>query len=390
MSDSTNTALQRAFELIEDDALEQAQELLAPLLETDADNPALWWVYSHAVRDSGIGRAALDRVLELDPSYPGARELNADLMDLQSPAVAFTLSEDVEDAPQSSVSELAIDDWEELQPIVTEPPPAPAPRRGYALLVVVILFFVAGGALIATGALDISSLLSALLPSPEPAAIVVSAPSETPPAATDPAATVTGEPPETAAPIDEADPTAATVAVDTAADLTTAPPTAPGLSATITISPPPTEQTAAPTTDPPAADATAAATQPEAAEPQPATATGAALALVNTVAGAISDFTLDPAASTLGSTDLGATLIIHVCAVPGPEFNTRLNIVMDAVVNAAAAIPAELDAVAAGLLHCGDPDANRRVIGVQVDVIQQFAAEEIEPKDFQRAWQPLS
>ena len=79
MSDSTNAVLQRAYELIEQDELEQAQAILTPLLETESDNASLWWVYTHSLRDRAIGLLALDRVLELDPSYPGASDLKADV-----------------------------------------------------------------------------------------------------------------------------------------------------------------------------------------------------------------------------------------------------------------------------------------------------------------------
>ena len=53
-------------------------------------------------------------------------------------------------------------------------------------------------------------------------------------------------------------------------------------------------------------------------------------------------------------------------------------------------IPADADAVAAGLLNCDEDNANPRVIGVSVETIQQFLDEEINSKEFQRAWQPLS
>ena len=70
-------------QLIEGNQLERAQEVLAPLLETESNNPAVWWVYSHAATDSAIGLAALERVLQLDQTYPGARELKADALTAQ-------------------------------------------------------------------------------------------------------------------------------------------------------------------------------------------------------------------------------------------------------------------------------------------------------------------
>ena len=63
---------------------------------------------------------------------------------------------------------------------------------------------------------------------------------------------------------------------------------------------------------------------------------------------------------------------------------------MNAAVDHAEAIPEDIEAVAAGLLNCDDPDARLRLIGVEVGLIIDFANESIDAKEFQRAWQPLS
>ena len=173
MSDSTHAVMQRAFELIENDALEQAQELLSPLLESDADNPALWWVYSHALRDPDIGRAALARVLELDPSYPGARELNADVLALQTRRNDILGSPPVDDGSAQAATDINIDDWEDLQPVVAEEPEPSRSRWGLLAASIVLLIFLLGVALVASGAVDLTDLLSGFLPTQEPAVIVV-------------------------------------------------------------------------------------------------------------------------------------------------------------------------------------------------------------------------
>lgn len=385
MSDSTNAILQRAYELIEDGALELAQETLSPLLESDADNPTLWWVYSHAVRDPSIGRAALDRVLELDSTYPGARELNTDVLAAQSPPAELVDAADSDGSIAQSQSDFDIDDWEALQPLVTEEPAAKKSRLAYFVVLVVLGIFVAGAALVATGALDFSAVLSRLLPSPEAAAIVVAAPTGAANAtvaaeSTDGAVATsmveateaTGA--ETAIPGDSAtelQPTSALTLEATAAATEEATVIAPGDGAADTST------QAAPVTDAVEPDVTPSEVDP------------AVLALVDAVAQAISEFSIDPRSSDVLASELGSTLIIQVCAVPGREFNARLNLVMDALVGAVAQIPSDIEAVAAGLLNCDDPEAVLRIIAVPVSVIQRFAAEEIEAKDFQRAWQPL-
>ena len=76
MSETAAQILQKAYELVEADQYQEAEALLEPLLVQHPDNPAVWWVYSHAVKDSEKGIEALNNVLRLDPDYPGARNLH--------------------------------------------------------------------------------------------------------------------------------------------------------------------------------------------------------------------------------------------------------------------------------------------------------------------------
>lgn len=357
MSDTNNTVLQRAYELIEADDLEQAQTLLTPLLETDDKNPALWWVYSHALRDKSIGQLALDRVLELDPSYPGASELKEDLLELQSRDPEFLELDEGEDYSAQDADGSAIDDWEDVQAEL-EKTEASSGGRQAAVILAVILFIVAAGiALVASGAVDISEILSGILPSPEAEIIVVVAP--------------TSAPSDSESDANESMPQ---VSPEATADA---------------------EASAAPTREP-TGETTAAQTPTSVAsadaEPSPAPdeASNPLSVFVGAVADSISEFEIDRRASELRDTPLGSTIVIQICAVPGREFNARLSRVINAMVELADDIPDGAEAVAAGLLNCADGSANPRVIGVSVETIQQFLDEEINSKEFQRAWQPLS
>ena len=111
---------------------------------------------------------------------------------------------------------------------------------------------------------------------------------------------------------------------------------------------------------------------------------------VRAVADSISDFEIDRRASAVRNTLLGRTIVIQVCAVPGREFNARLNLVINAMVELADEVPEDTEAVAAGLLNCDDENASLRIIGVPVATIRQYLDEDIDGKEFQRAWQPLS
>jgi hypothetical protein len=74
MSDNA-AILNEAYGLIEQGELARARTLLQPLLESDSQNPDVWWLYTHAAEDENEGRRALERVLALDPQYPGATDL---------------------------------------------------------------------------------------------------------------------------------------------------------------------------------------------------------------------------------------------------------------------------------------------------------------------------
>ncbi len=372
MSDANNAVLQRAYELIEADQLEQAQELLAPLLETDAKNPALWWVYSHALRDRSIGQLALDRVLELDPAYPGASELKDDVLEIQSRDPDFLAIDGLESiSAQTAVdSQGAIDDWDDLQFESADDGGSSGGRQGAVILAVVLFIVAAGIALVASDTIDIAEILSGILPSPEAEIIVVSAPTA------GPAASATGA--------SESTPEYTAEATAPPTDLATVETTMESNAEAAAD-----QETAAATQAPTAASTDAATTAVE-LSPAPDETSTPLSEFVGAVADSISDFEVDRRASAVHSTELGDTIVIQICAVPGLEFNARLNQVINTMVDQADLIPEDTEAVAAGLLNCDDDSASLRIIGVSVDVVQQYLDEAIDAKEFQRAWQPLS
>ena len=390
MSDTSKALLQQAYTLIENGELEKAQEILAPLLQDDADNAHVWWVYTHAVRDASIGLAALERVLELDPTYPGARELKADVLEAQSKDPDLVALEARGSGAPDAAAAIDVDDWEDLQPAMETDANGSSFRGRFALLVV-ILVIVVGGGLVLSGAVDLSQLLSDILPSPEPQVIVVSE------ATAEPTSANQVSEPTSASQVSE--PTS--VNVDSQATQ------APVAAATATSEPAakamPQEtaeneqEASAPATEQePTAIATAAptATATPNASPTPTPTISSdsirIASFVSSVAETISEFTIVPLESGMLPTKLGDTLVIIVCAIPGPEFNQRLSTVLNAVVSLEEDLPEDIEAVAAGLVNCDDEEAGLRIVGVTRATISAFADEEIDSKDFQRAWQPLS
>ncbi len=374
MSDSTSGILQKAYELIENDELEQARALLTPLLETDAENPSLWWVYSHALRDRSIGQLALDRVIALDPEYPGAAELKADVLEVQEQEDDLLGLEAEGEAAAQSTADVSIDDWEDLQPVTDDAGASSGGRQGFVLLVVAI-----GAALVASGAVDLGELLSGILPTAEPAVIVVEGPTD------EPAIVLVGEPSEEPTAEVEPEPSA----TDAEGQVTPAATTETEAEPTVEASAPAAAETLS---DDPTEISTAAVTTAPRAEPSPiALETNALTAtFLRDLAESIQEFELNRESSGITTTLLGETLVLQVCAVPGQEFNARLNRVMDAVVELAEELPEGIEAIAAGLINCSDEDAALRMIGVDISAVLEYAAEEIDAKEFQRTWQPLS
>ncbi len=407
MSEQKATALQRAHELIERGELEAAQEILAPLLETAADDAAMWWVYAHAVRDGEIGRAALQRVLTLDPQYPGARELKESLQDLDElPLAAEALSAD--DAAQSQPPEINIDDWEDLQPILETPAPAQTSNL-VRTMVALLLLLIVGGTLIVTGVIDINQLLAGFLPTVEPAVVIDDPASQATEADTfsigtavpqkeiSPAATAREEADATAEPTlaaiaDQQESVREASTVAATAEQPIAEPTSEVAAQSAVVAPagrddadetvPAGAQAPTPTDEP---TATSEPTPPPTFVPLPRSeAEFVEKALLQ-----LAESDLQPHQASLHDTEVGNTLVLQACAVPGPGFNAKVGMVMEALVALVEEIPSELDAVAAGMLNCGDPDAVLRIIGAEVSLIRDYAAGLIDDKAFQREWQQL-
>ena len=274
----------------------------------------------------------------------------------------------------------AVDDWEDLQP-VTQSDENGSSLRGRFAILVILLIIVAGGGLVLSGAIDLSELLSGILPSPEPQVIVVSESTTEPTASS-----LEGEATEA--------PQATSVTAESTAE---ARPQETADSDSEAMAPAAEQEpTAVATEQEPTAVATerpTATATPKASPTVTPTISSDSIRIasfVSSVAETITGFTIVPLESGMLPTRLGDTLVIIVCAIPGPEFNQRLNTVLTTVVSLEADLPEDIEAVAAGLVNCDDDEAELRFVGVTRATISAFANEEIDSKDFQRAWQPLS
>ena len=100
MNHELDQTLSQAYELIEADKLDEARNLLKPLLDIHTDDPDLWWLYAHAVTDKTTAKHALRQVLRIDPAYQSAAVLIQKLENLPASAqtssgmtASFTMSE---------------------------------------------------------------------------------------------------------------------------------------------------------------------------------------------------------------------------------------------------------------------------------------------------------
>ena len=67
--------LDRAYQLIENNQLGEAERLLQGLLPQHEANPDVWWLLAHATQDAKRGQEALSKVLALSPEREDAKEI---------------------------------------------------------------------------------------------------------------------------------------------------------------------------------------------------------------------------------------------------------------------------------------------------------------------------
>ena len=68
----THKKLREAYQLAQQDRIEEAQRILRPILDAEPNNVQAWWILAHAVETPTEARAALEKVLELDPNFDKA------------------------------------------------------------------------------------------------------------------------------------------------------------------------------------------------------------------------------------------------------------------------------------------------------------------------------
>lgn len=366
MSSITNDqTLSQAYELIETGNPEEAEQLVQPLTIHDKDNPDVWWVYAHAVSDPEKARQALNKVLQLDHSYPGARDL-LDTLETQLPQATAIPLLDVDDGdttraqlpptlpdfPQlkklsstkDEESDLFADEDIDEFPIVAtddfgeidlldeeeEEDEQKGGRLGIIAAAVIVI------ALIAIGAI-----------------LVFLNPFQ-------PTKTTT-----TATPISSSQ----QVALATSTSL----PTVDQQSVSVT----PSTSTSSIST--PTSEAIDFGIEAQLDEQT-----------LETLSAALSSFNLatDKAFETR-QTSLGNTLLTHICGTPGPESRSTLIEAMDALANESTSISSGVEAIGVVILDC---NSNNTILSIAAPTqeAQAFGNANLSESEFQATWRPVN
>lgn len=115
MSREMNDTLQRAYELIEADAYDDAKALLETYIEDDPNSADAWWLMAYAADDADEANRALQRVLRIDPNYPGARELSESFAQQAAPTASPTRLSRLGERPAAAApaSTASFDDFDD-------------------------------------------------------------------------------------------------------------------------------------------------------------------------------------------------------------------------------------------------------------------------------------
>ena len=352
MSDAPNAELQQAFELIEAEQLDEARDLLSAYLAENEDDADAWWLYAHAVTDVEDARNALDRVTQLNPTYPGAKALIAEVENTAQPqpetssgikslggrAAATETDEDL-NFDDLLDEESAFDDDEDFDldeefdfddefgdELAEE---EGGSRRRFLMAVVAILAVVL--ILFVVFVLDPFGLGRA----PEPQATVVAAESATP--------------------------------LGAIASATPAPALTDEATAT-------KEPTVAPTnTTEPVATATEATS--DTVEFQP-------------FVDSLEDFDLAEEEPVIETTSLGETLTLFVCTAPGATLRSDTPAILEAVASVSEDAASEVDALGVRMVDCSQDETQLAYVLIDIEDAVAFADGSLSAEEFRTTWQP--
>lgn len=355
MRDALDQNLAQAYDLIEQNKLAEARSLLQPLLETHENSPDVWWLYSHAVEDEHAARRALNRVIELDPEYPDAAGLLAELGEPSSGPIK-QLSPISRSATQSTQDDMDFDDDEDFDESDFDLGDEDDEEEGEGersnplrLLAIVAVFVV-----VAIIALILASSTGG---QPTATETVLSATdtsaAETPVAAQN-ATSPTQSSTESIVATEESTPTEEVM--ETGSD-------------TATVENIPTEEAVDVSTETPAGEVQG-------------------LAPFSRLYDQLATFTIPADGIGIRDTSQGSALVVEACSPSGSQANTTLASIMDIVASEAAVLDASVQFVAVQIGTCEEGDTGR-LVGVPTEDALAYSAGQLDERAFQQRWQPI-
>lgn len=355
MSDDILSKLNQAFDHVEAGRLDDAIDILKPVLDAAPDNADAWWIYLHAVSDPVEARRALQNVIRIAPDYPGATEMLR-VLNVQSPVPAIkplspppmSMPEAPPSMPETPAAAPVAETRPKFEEVTKAPaaslPPAPANRR--SMLPTLIVAAVVIIALIVIAALVLPGMQTQ--PTATATLVVASDSTETPiPVQVEASATVE-------------------VVVADETDEALEPTATPEVESTsVVVEPAETSESAE------TAEATDDVTD--------VTSGGIDAALVG--------FSLAPDGVTDEEIGDAPSVIANVCSTPGREVRTLLPQVMEALASAADSLP-EGAGIGTRLINCADGTTLVTVIASR-DSVEQYAAGTLTTSEFASSWTPV-
>ena len=338
--------LDRAHQLIEDGELEAAQDILATIRDDYEDDPDYWWVYAHAVEDEAAGREALERVQTLNPDYPGLDNLSQQ-MGVETPSRIDTMPQSASAGEPPAPPDLPADDsFDEFDDFVneldqpdTETESAGGNRTWLIGLVAVVFIVIVAAVFLLSQQDEADDLVDAT--STSPATQVVQQ-----------VTTEEADVPPTQSPVEQLTAAAAERASAT---------------------PVPSDDTA---------DDTATEEIEETEETDTDTPS-------DNLVDALAEFDVPSDGIRTEETSVGTTLVITVCAAPGPQASTAISDILDVLADRDTQLDDDTDAVGFAVTDC-DTETVIRVLALDRETFQEYVTGNISNQDVQRQIRPAS
>ena len=350
--------LQEAYDLIESGDLQSARQLLDDIRPDNENNPDFWWVYAHAVENKADGLAAVDRVRQLAPNYPGLSNFSegneiissypgsSAIQPLQRPPVPSPSTDDVEEY----YDDMGEDEFDSV-------PPSGSGGNNWLIYVGLALVAVV---VIILGLIFLTNILSG-------------GGDETPTQV----AEVTDSP--------SPEPIIPTADVEASTEEPTVEPTDTDEPATETPTQEPTDTDEPPTEEPTDTDIPPTATDTD----EPPTETPAPVDPIADLYDELEDADVPEDGIVVGETEtFGDTYIITTCTQPGPVATQNILAIMDELAAVADDLE-EVDGFSFEITDCAT-DTVRLALGFDSDTAADYWSGEIDATELQQSLQRVN